>query len=251
MIDEEQRLPAAEATMLVDAEVRRRIKADAWAKENALPKPIGDTLDSALKRLTSLHKAAQDTDSAAKQRVDTGPITELINAADIPKRHLKRPCLSGDVWIQKFETLKQLLGTGFICALCGPQGTGKTQMAAETIKANAATLHSSRFASAMDFFIALKQSYDPEEKTSESGILTRFSKPRLLILDEMDERAETDWENRLLFHLINRRYNELKDTVLISRRSRAEFEGSLGKSIASRIQETGGFIIADWPSYRG
>jgi len=232
--------------LLVDAETRRRVKA-AQTNITIPSKAGGEDLTAALSRLASLkavERPPEHTEDSAKAK-------ELLEASGVPKRHLGRLVdMHNERWSEKLGRVQGLLGSGFILALCGAQGRGKTQLAVEAIKTNSAKLKTSKFSTAMDFFIALKASYDPEERDSESGVITRFSKPRLLVLDEMDERGETEWENRLLFHMVNRRYNNMTDTILISRRTYPEFEQSIGKSIASRLMETGGHIDCDWESFR-
>ena len=60
-----------------------------------------------------------------------------------------------------------------------------------------------------------------------------------------------DWEDRLLFELLDRRYGDMTDTLLIANSDRQTFLASVGPSLASRIQETGGTVTADWASLRG
>jgi len=54
----------------------------------------------------------------------------------------------------------------------------------------------------------------------------------------------------MLFELLNRRYNDLKDTILIANKSKAEFQDYIGPSLASRMNETGGIVECNWPSFR-
>lgn len=233
-----------ENQILVDAEMRRREKASKTTI--ALPLPAKEPLEAALSRLENLKNIAPRAAGAQ----DDGKLEELLKLAELPKRHRCLVPNEQPEWTAVRDGFAAMLGSGFIGALCGEQGSGKTQLGVELAKACCGKLRTTRFASAMDFFIALKKSYDPTDPDSESGILNRFAKPSLLVLDEMDERAETEWENRLLFHLINKRYNDMKDTFLISRRSKEELSLSLGKSVTSRIYETGGFKTAAWPSFR-
>lgn len=230
--------------LLVDAEAKRRRKALETTIQ--IPNKAGEDLNALLDRVAGLKGEMRAPVQSPDSRIE-----DLIRNAELPKRHAARkPIEDGSQWSEKLSALIGRLGSGFICAICGEQGLGKTQMGVQLIMANAGRLRTSRFASSMDFFIALKDSFDPNESASERGVINRFSKPGLLVLDEMDERSESAWENRLLFHLINRRYNDMKDTFLISRRNQNEFLASVEKSVASRILETGGIINANWPSFR-
>lgn len=206
-----------------------------------------EPLEAALKRLEGL-SAIPITKGAST--VDADRVKTIITEAQIPKRHNRDIEATGSKWDEKFSTLKGRLGSGFLHALAGTQGTGKTQMGACLIRAAALKLWSCRFSTAMDFFIELKGTFDDDSKITEAQAIARFTKPKLLVLDEMDERSESAWENRLIFYMVNKRYNEEKDTLLISRRDKDVFLSSLGESIQSRMQETGSVMVCDWQSFR-
>jgi len=101
----------------------------------------------------------------------------------------------------------------------------------------------------MGFFLDLKAGYR-DKGAAEKQVIEQYCTPSLLILDEVQERGETPWEDRILGHLIDRRYGAQKDTLLISNQTKENFLSSIGESAASRIRETGGMIICDWESYR-
>lgn len=234
-----------ENQLLVDAETRRRAKASATADRP--PTTPKDTLEASLERLSKLRIAPQPEVAAAEKERET---TRLIGLAEIPPRHDKDIESDGSPWDQKRARLVELLGSGFMRALVGVQGTGKTQMGACLLRAAAARGVRGKFSTAMDFFMSLKATYDDGSKITEAGAVRAYVEPRLLVLDEMDERAQTDWENRLLFHMLNKRYNSMRDTLLISRCGKAEFLASVGASVQSRMQETGSVIECNWKSYR-
>jgi hypothetical protein len=54
----------------------------------------------------------------------------------------------------------------------------------------------------------------------------------------------------LLFTLIDARYNDMKDTVLLDNNEPAQFEATMGPSIISRLNEAGGLIHCNWASFR-
>lgn len=237
-----------ENKLLMDAEMRRRVKADEWAKSHPPAKKVGDSLEGALERFRKLHEnRPTSTEPPTTNEFNSKP---LIEAAGIPLRHQQLPGHSDSLWQLKLEETSLRLGSGFLIAITGTQGTGKTQFGAALIVNSCQLGRRAKYACAMDFFIALKGSFDDGSKVTEASVLNTFTKPKLLVLDEMDERSESAWENRLLFHMLNQRYNAMLDTLLVSRRSKLEFVASLGASIQSRIQETGGTISFNWPSFR-
>jgi DNA replication protein DnaC len=102
----------------------------------------------------------------------------------------------------------------------------------------------------MEFFISIKSSFRRSSETSEDDVLESLASPKLLVIDEVQERSESAWEDRLLTFLVNQRYNAMKDTILIANLTKAEFAQSVGASIVSRLNETGGIIECAWPSFR-
>lgn len=182
--------------------------------------------------------------------VDLFRMQELFNAAKVPARHARQTELTGASWSACLEAMRPKVGSGFIMALIGTRGTGKTQIACELIRENAKRGRTSRFALAMDIFLAIRASYRKDSTTDEARVVDEFCKPRLLVIDEIQERAESAFEDRILTHIINHRYNDEKDTLLIGNIKAEEFNKAMGASIVSRLNETGGLITCDWESYR-
>lgn len=167
-----------------------------------------------------------------------------------PKRHEQStPNFSGE-WGAAYSQLKAKLGTGSTIALVGTRGSGKTQLAVELMKATTANLKRAYFTTATGFFMELKATYRKEASKTEGDVLNTFQSFQLLVIDEIGKRSESEWENNLLFELLNRRYNAMKDTVLIDNRSKADFIAAIGESLASRMNEGGGIKECNWPSFR-
>lgn len=172
-----------------------------------------------------------------------------MTASGVPLRHLNQTVLENDLWHSKFELVKSGIGKGVIFCLIGPRGTGKTQMATSVARFVCRAGKSARYTTAMGFFLELQEPYE-NAKRSKLTVLESYSKPSLLIIDEIGERGETPWEDRILGNLIDRRHANLKDTILISNQAREHMLASVGESVASRISEGGGIITCDWKSFR-
>lgn len=140
------------------------------------------------------------------------------------------------------------MGTGFIVALLGGRGVGKTQMAVAACREQAEREKSFLYCTAMDIFLDIKDSF--RKGGSERDALKTFIRPALLVIDEVQERGETPWEDRLLTHIIDKRYATERDTLLISNQTKDAFIESIGPSVASRITEAGGIAVFDWASFR-
>lgn len=218
-------------------------------------KPVGESLEVVLGRMekAAVESRGRETDRAkeAAIRQHNLKVDELLLGWNAPARQSRKKVDRSGPWGQKLTVLEGRLGKGFLSVLYGTNGSGKTQLGVELMKFQ---IHrrekSARFMSAMDFFMAVKATYRQDSEKGEAQVLDEFAKPSLLVVDEIEKRGESAWENNLLFHLFNRRYNAERDTLLISNLPEAELQAHLGNDLVSRLNETGGMIHCDWPSFR-
>jgi DNA replication protein DnaC len=180
-------------------------------------------------------------------------------AAGVPLRHcLKATALSSDPcetnsdaakWFAAFDKARKATLAGGIVCIVGPRGLGKTQMATcllmELCKEGKTVL----YRKAIDFFRDLRESFR-DGGPSEVGTVNKLARVGGLVLDDVHERASTEWEDRTLVNVIDRRYDEMKATVLIANLNRDQFGDSIGPSIVSRVHECGVVIECDWGSFR-
>lgn len=161
-------------------------------------------------------------------------------------------------WTALLSKVAELLARpSAIVVATGPRGTGKTQAAAEIMRAYHRANRFPLYRTAKEFFGLLRASFSSSE-TSEHTIIAQHIAPQLLVLDEIQVRGDTTYELDTLTHLIDARYAAMKRKLLISnlpKRSTANggpcIEDSLGASIISRIQETGAVVVFDCKSFRG
>lgn len=220
-------------------------------------KTPADTLDSVLDRLSKIQpitpeQIRQREESIRKhdESVRIARAAELMLASKAPKRQQERAEIDrSGPWGDTESKVAAKLGSGFLIALIGIRGCGKSQLGVELIRRNAQDFKASRFCSAMEFFMEIKAGYK-EDGEAEKVVLREFERPSLLVIDELGQRSENEWENRLLYELINRRYNNVTDTLLISNQDSSQLESAIGPSLVSRMRETGGVIECDWSSYR-
>lgn len=189
-----------------------------------------------------------------KQRADKlqhdMKVTDLRSNWGAWKIHVtKRPERTGK-WAEKLTMLEEELGKGFLVALVGTGGTGKTQLGVELMKLVTEREKPALFTTAVSFFNCLKATYSKSSDETELDVLNRFRKPKLLVIDEFGKRAENEWQATQMFELLNNRYGDMNDTLLIDNRTPDEFIASIGPSLADRMQETGGIIEANWESWR-
>ncbi len=176
----------------------------------------------------------------------------LFLRANIPLRHARTivdDSASPEAWKRARDKVLHDIGSGFIIALVGRRGTGKTQIAQQVALASCGLDRSALYCRGLDYFLDLRATYSAEGQC-ERDVIERYQTPRLLIVDEVQERGESEWEDRMLTHLLDKRYGDMTDTILIANLKPDAFRDNVGASVADRLIETGGIIECDWESFR-
>lgn len=178
----------------------------------------------------------------------------MAEATGIPALHWRRGETvdwSG-LWGEKARKLHSLAGAGgglMVALLSVQRGAGKTQAAVELLRPRIMRKVSCRYVRAMDIFMAVRSAYAGREQ-SEADALNRFRHPGLLVIDEIQVRGGSEWENNLLTLLIDDRYAAMKQTVFIGNLDDHGFEKCVGSSIYSRIIESGGIMSFEGIKFR-
>lgn len=173
-------------------------------------------------------------------------------------------------WSKAFDDVYARLGSGKIFVLLGERGTGKTQFATALARRlvetrtvierkgpnheRKAANHNARFAEytvLANLFTEIKATFKDNCAHSEQSILDMLSDAELLVLDESHEVSGTDWQMRIFTLLVDSRYANNVDTILITNHTERDFLRAVGPSIADRLKECGVFVPFNWPSFRG
>jgi DNA replication protein DnaC len=153
-------------------------------------------------------------------------------------------------WNEQWLKLSSVLGKGVIAVIIGSRGAGKSQMAVCAIRQSCRSLRSARYEKALNFFLDVRKTYKPNSEKTERDIINEYCEPYLLVIDAVENRGETPFENLLLNYLVDIRYDQCKDTILIGNQNENEFAASMGPSIIDRIHECGVKILCNWKSFR-
>jgi len=198
------------------------------------------------------------------ERYRTRPDHPMI---DFPDRHSRVTTLHGEEWQAAYEKALHLCENGGIVVAHGKRGTGKTQIAYEIArKANFpkpyytnvyengfrfdAKARPCVYIKAMDIFIDLKNGFGRPDEPSEKQVIAKLVDAAFLVIDEAHVRGETKYEDDKLTHIIDKRYDAMRPTMLITNLEKHEFAAQLSPSIKNRMQEIGGGIECNWASYR-
>jgi DNA replication protein DnaC len=146
------------------------------------------------------------------------------------------------------ERLKQ--GGGLV--MCGKPGTGKNHLALAIAK-HVINEHLSpaMFTTALRIARMFKSTWSKNAEMTEQEVISAYTSPDLLIIDEVGVQFGSDSEKLILFEIINTRYEKMRPTILISNLPKDELSAFIGERVIDRMNDGGGCTLAfTWDSYR-
>jgi DNA replication protein DnaC len=222
-----------------------------------------ESLDAIFAAWDKLCENAKDEPCAEQITKNTKVDHPLV---DFPARHMRELTLYGVEWQSAYQKALNICENGGMVVAHGNRGTGKTQIAYE-IARNArfknthhkpiykdgfslqAKPRACVYTKAMDIFIELKSSFK-NSGTTEKQILDKLVEAVFLVIDEAHVRGDTKFEDDKLTHIIDKRYDAMRATMLITNLDKRDFAAQLSPSIKSRLLEVGGGIECNWETYR-
>ena len=228
-----------------------------------IEKNVADLFEQMVKKMDTSKLMTEDELKAIEEkRLQTEKMAIAQTRLDImnaPKRLMvNREKLNyNSDWGRTAEGLKKLIGTGTLLVFRGKPGTGKTQLSVELM------IHGimekellAKFETFSRIQMAVKKAFG--DSRGESPVIKKLLSPDILTIDEFDwvpsskENATDGYWQQLMYHVINERYNDMKDTILTSNKSAVIFAETTLVQIKSRIAETGGMVSTDgWTDWRG
>jgi DNA replication protein DnaC len=209
--------------MMLDMQERQHEEEDRW---NALP-------EEEKQRITGERRLQEE---AEKQEA----LIRSYKNKGIPPRFYD---VTWENWIQDteekrkaFTTVKKAWKTNLF--LCGKSGTGKTHLAMCLAKDGAF------YRRLPDIFREVRMNLD-----SEQNLINSYGTAKLLIIDEVGRQKFSPFEQNLFFEIIDKRYNNMLSTTIITNLSPDEFSREFGVAILDRLRPTR--VNFNWESYRG
>ncbi|WP_100551059.1 AFG1/ZapE family ATPase [Caedibacter taeniospiralis] len=136
-----------------------------------------------------------------------------------------------DNWEQVFTHGQSML-------MIGGVGTGKTHLASSIANQVMAKHYAHvRYTTFMMMTFAMRDAQNLHP--SLTGVINQFTKPELLIIDEIGVKGSTEYEFNLLNGILDTRYAELLPTILITNANWNQLVSMIGYRAISRFTETG------------
>lgn len=147
-----------------------------------------------------------------------------------------------EVALAKFKTQLKIK-RGFIIAL-GHPGTGKSHLAAATLKAGGGGV----FITEADLIGELRQTYASNE--GQDAMVEKYRKASVLVIDELSTEVKGVDIPNLLYRILAHRYDNNRLTIITSNEELATCLSIFGPKLTDRVRES--YVVANftWESHR-
>uniref|UniRef100_A0A6M3LG55 Putative IstB domain protein ATP-binding protein n=1 Tax=viral metagenome TaxID=1070528 RepID=A0A6M3LG55_9ZZZZ len=137
--------------------------------------------------------------------------------------------------------------------ITGSFGCGKTHMAVSIIRElfkQDVVYYTMRFKNVPELLLDIRESFRSNDgNNSEGCIIEKYSGVKILVLDDMGAEKTSEYSITTLYTLINRRYNDMKPTIVTTNLTIEQIEKQIHPRIASRFAEYK-IMKINMPDYR-
>jgi DNA replication protein DnaC len=214
------------------------------------------------KNLDSDQKKSAEYARIREKRRAAEAITELHKKSGAPFRYCGESLENFEantdakkaVLMRVTEYCRDFLETlldGRCMILVGTPGTGKTHLACAAMREVIEQGNSARYTTVSDFSRAIRATFSRKAEKTDGEVLDEYVDQCFLVIDEVGSSSGSDHEKQALFDLINRRYNSVRPTMILSNLSALELSEYLGDRIMDRLRQGGGkLLVLNWESHR-
>ena len=210
--------------------------------------PIGGQAKALSSEAWAQEQAQQEARRKAERR------EALWQEAGVDDRHGKKDTnelMQNIPWAAMVLKAWHLIQKGApILGFLGDRGNGKTQAAALIIRKAVYEERSARYLRCRQVGMAIRAAYRADALTTEDQALRRLTEPWLLVLDECQERFDTDHELQTLTLLLDLRYGACRPTILVANMAEVAFCELMGAAVVDRMREGGGTMVFEGASFR-
>jgi DNA replication protein DnaC len=134
--------------------------------------------------------------------------------------------------------------------LIGKPGTGKSHLCCGIVLELYRTHRVARI-DLPDLIREIRATWQKDSQHTEEAVLNYYGELDLLIIEEVGTGAGTDDERARIFQVINRRYEAMLPTVVVSNLDMPALKLEIGERVIDRLREgERSLVVFDWNSYR-
>lgn len=139
---------------------------------------------------------------------------------------------------------------GTFCVFSGLPGTGKSHLAIAILQ-EVMKSRTGMYTSAIDAVRMVRNTWRKDSERTETQVLQMLASIDLLVMDEIGVQYGTDAEQVTLFDIIDKRYRDMRPTILLTNLNAKGMKEFLGDRSYDRLREGGIWVPFDWESQRG
>lgn len=155
-----------------------------------------------------------------------------------------------DVAMEFAETFwTKAVRNGLFLVFGGVTGTGKSHLAlavAQVVLKRGTAM----YMDVADLIQRVRGTWRRDSDQSEESMMGLLSSIDLLVIDEVGVQRGTADEQNTLTDIINRRYRDMRPTILLTNLPGDELVRLLGPRVMSRLTERATFVTFDWQDWR-
>ena len=139
---------------------------------------------------------------------------------------------------------------GTFAVFSGLPGTGKSHLAIAILQ-EIMKSGTGLYTSAIDAVRMVRNTWRKDSEKTETQVLQMLASIDLLVMDEIGVQYGTDAEQVTLFDIIDKRYRDMRPTILLTNLNAKGMKEFLGDRSYDRLREGGLWVAFDWESQRG
>lgn len=180
--------------------------------------------------------------AAEKRRNNPEPILSSIG---IGRRHIHCSFETYQGKEKVVDVCKAFIENPADMVLTGAPGTGKTHLAAAILRELVRESHirdreAARFVPVPELLAEIRACYR-DGGPDERDIMDRYSSLPYLVLDDLGAEKTTEWSITTLYLIIDRRYRDMRPTIVTTNLTLEQIAATLSERISSRL--AGGKIV--------
>lgn len=187
-------------------------------------------------------------------------VAETIEHAAIPERFKTRSLDNFEPRTERHHAVLELARAyverwpqheraGRWLVFAGEPGVGKSHIAIAILRAlMPATV--GQYITCIGMIQAVRATWARGSESTEAQVLRHFGSTPLLVVDEVGVQYGTEGEHTIIFDVLDRRYRDMRPTILLTNEDVEGFERFVGPRLWDRMKENTRWVQFDGGSYR-